>query len=87
PEFVRAEIHTRWLDEWLKTRPAAGSGPHAADEESEQAAEDAALAGALAFHLDRQAAPAGTNGVGNESGVSRWKQEGRRGLVGGFPER
>ena len=39
PEFVRGEVHTCWLDELMKTRPAS---PAAADEEH-AAAEDAAL--------------------------------------------
>jgi len=54
PEFVRGEIHTRWLDELIKSRSA--SQPVAGEERT--AAEDAALV-AAAFWRFRQRRPAG----------------------------
>ncbi|HEX8764637.1 MAG TPA: biotin carboxylase N-terminal domain-containing protein, partial [Candidatus Acidoferrum sp.] len=74
PEFLRGEIHTRWLDELLRRPRAACSAldPSAA-EDSKQAA---AIAAAIwqAKQGTAQAPPTSSDG---ESG-SRWKREGRR---------
>jgi len=78
PEYVRGEIYTRWLDDWL-ARAAASSTPAQLPESLETAA---VLAAAL-FHLSANganssvaagSAPAGASG-------SPWKQEGRRASV------
>src|SRR5579859_1133060 len=65
PEFLRAEIHTKWLDEML-TRP------HAAPDVDSRAADAAAIAAAL-WHASHDSAsvPAATEKY------SRWKMEGR----------
>ena len=79
PEFLRAEIHTRWLDEWFKVAPTqstAGAG---------DASEDAALLAAVLWHL-------GTNEASSAAArpaetLSRWKLEGRREQLDRAPER
>jgi len=85
-EFARGEIHTRWLDEWLRRNPPAARGTADSDE---SAARDAALAGALAWRLSRakkDASGAGQPANGSYQ-ASRWKEEGRREVVERFPER
>lgn len=72
PEFVRGEIHTRWLDERLPH--LRGGGPDFSGRDP--AVEDAAILAAMLHHLEstrseqRAAGPAGQE--------SRWKHEGRR---------
>ena len=77
PEFLRAEIHTRWLDELLHRAPvgaATSREPRHADR-----CEDAAVIAAAIFHANgqarRSASPQDADGP-EES--SRWKREGRR---------
>jgi acetyl-CoA carboxylase biotin carboxylase subunit len=75
PEYLRGEVHTRWLDGWL-SRPggaaavSAGTGLPPAQESA------AALAAAL-FHLSSNGSETGTTAC-NEEGASAWKREGRR---------
>ncbi len=68
PEFVRGAIHTRWLDERLKT--AARSDGH------RSGAEDAALVAAALWHLSNNDASGGAKQITEEK-TSRWKLEGR----------
>ena len=77
PEFLRGEIHTRWLDELLR-RPRGASSVSPADEDavSEQACQAAAIAGAI-WQAKQNAAQAPASTLDNEK-VSRWKLEGRR---------
>jgi len=65
PDFLRSEIHTKWLDEMLKR-------PHAAADVNSRAADAAAIAAAL-WHVsnDSAAVPADTEKN------SRWKMDGR----------
>ena len=49
PEFARGEIYTRWLDDWLKQSATGTSSIHAP---IDAAAQDAAIAGALAEYLN-----------------------------------
>ena len=65
PDFLRSEIHTKWLDEML-TRP------HAAPDVDSCAADAAAIAAALwhASHDSASVPPA-------EEKCSRWKMDGR----------
>jgi acetyl-CoA carboxylase biotin carboxylase subunit len=65
PDFLRSEIHTKWLDEML-TRP------HAAPDVDSRAADAAAIAAAL-WHASHDSAsvPAA------EEKCSRWKMDGR----------
>jgi acetyl-CoA carboxylase biotin carboxylase subunit len=67
PEFLKAEIHTKWLDELLQR-------PHPAAQHGRNGADAAAIAAAV-----WQATHNGTNSV-NSNAVqeSEWKREGRR---------
>jgi acetyl-CoA carboxylase biotin carboxylase subunit len=76
PEFLRGEIHTRWLDELLR-RPYPSSislANQGAD--SNQAREAASIATAV-WQANQSAVQAHTADTNKES-VSRWKLEGRR---------
>ena len=69
-DFVRADIHTRWLDDFIERTKAA---PQV---EADQVTEDAAMIALALWHSARSgAAPPASNGTGNDS---RWKLEGRR---------
>ena len=67
PDFLKAEIHTKWLDELLQR-------PHPAARDDANGADAAAIAAAI-----WQATHNGTNSV-NSNAVpeSEWKREGRR---------
>lgn len=77
PEFLRGEIHTRWLDELLR-RPRAASSVSQADQDavSNQAGYAAAIAAAI-WQAKQNAAQAPASTPEGET-VSRWKLEGRR---------
>jgi acetyl-CoA carboxylase biotin carboxylase subunit len=87
PAFIRAEFHTRWLDDWLqkefKAPPQNAIG-------NDAVVEDAALLGALAWYLsqsavaDNQAASANTSA---EPPPSRWKIQGRAEQVERSPQK
>ncbi len=66
PDFLRSEIHTKWLDEMLKR-------PHAEPYLDSHAADAAAIAAAL-WHLTHNSAQA----AGSHEQSSRWKLEGRK---------
>lgn len=73
PEFQRAEIHTKWLDELLRRAPLPLDG--AAD--AKGVAAEAAVIGAAVWQATRtQAQPAPASRPAAEP--SRWKLEGRR---------
>lgn len=76
PEFVRAEIHTKWLDELLHRTPTAASGSTIAPR-TNRAADAAAIAAALW----RFNGPAGESSSAPAASAadkpSRWKLEGR----------
>lgn len=76
PEFLRGEIHTRWLDELLSRRKPAADG------RDRYAADAAAIAAAL-----WQAGQAGraADAASAQNGESRWKREGRREQVERWP--
>ena len=76
-QFIRAEFHTRWLDEWITRKPAPAS--------PDSIAEEAALAAALAFYADHKRAPAQTYAA--DSSFSRSRAERRRELLDRVPER
>ena len=70
PEFLRAEIHTRWLDELLaRPRPPAAA-PRQGTEEA------AVIAAALWQTLEGQNSTSGNRET--QAAPSRWKMEGRR---------
>jgi acetyl-CoA carboxylase biotin carboxylase subunit len=67
PDFLKAEIHTKWLDELLQR-------PHPAARDDANGADAAAIAAAI-----WQATHNGTNSVNsNIAPESEWKREGRR---------
>jgi acetyl-CoA carboxylase biotin carboxylase subunit len=77
PDFLRGEIHTKWLDELLQRSPSPASasknGPNA-----DRASDAAAIAAALwqANHSDKSSVR--SSSTEQSSRPSRWKQEGRR---------
>jgi acetyl-CoA carboxylase biotin carboxylase subunit len=74
PEFLRAEIYTRWLDERL---PQLLSRQQT--KESDANEEDAAILAALLHSLSaKETAPSNGAGIGDSAGgESRWKREAR----------
>jgi acetyl-CoA carboxylase, biotin carboxylase subunit len=73
PEFLRGEIHTKWLDEILHRRPAAPSSSDAAN--PDRTADAAAIAAAL-WQVGRQSAASPSTSKTDDQ-PSRWKLEGR----------
>jgi acetyl-CoA carboxylase, biotin carboxylase subunit len=73
PEFLRGEIHTKWLDELLR-RPHS-AGPLA--DEKESAAFDAAAIAAAFWQANQLDSHSGLSSSPEEQ-PSRWKLEGRR---------
>jgi acetyl-CoA carboxylase biotin carboxylase subunit len=73
PEFLRGEIHTKWLDELLR-RPRSAARPA---DEKENAASDAAAIAAALWQATRGDSPSNTPSSSSET-PSRWKLEGRR---------
>jgi acetyl-CoA carboxylase biotin carboxylase subunit len=67
-DFLRGEIHTKWLDELLRR-------PYSAEGEQGSAADVAAIAAAL-WQATQSASS--TNSPAQEQSNSRWKLEGRR---------
>ena len=82
PEYQRAEIYTRWLDEWLARAPAAAAPGKSALPES---LETAAVLAAALFHLSSNGAGANSFAKGPEKTESAWKQEGRRAALSRDP--
>jgi acetyl-CoA carboxylase biotin carboxylase subunit len=85
PSFVSAEFHTRWLDDWLQKE--FKSSPENLDDSNDASAEDAALLGALAWHLTQSGADSAQAPVSTEMPPSRWKLQGRAEQVDRFPEK
>jgi acetyl-CoA carboxylase biotin carboxylase subunit len=75
PDFLRGEIHTKWLDELLR-RPRSAAPPADENQPVSSVSDAAAIAAAIwqanqsDRHSSASAAPAAQ--------PSRWKQEGRR---------
>jgi len=79
PDFLKAEIHTKWLDELL-SRPrkdAAARTDGSVDAETNSALDAAAVAAAIWQAQRNSAAPTEANHNGSDSG-GRWKRESRR---------
>jgi acetyl-CoA carboxylase biotin carboxylase subunit len=70
PEFLRGEIHTKWLDELL-------SRPVQKTVKDDDGATDAATIAAAIWQASH-AAKSASESTSNNSGISRWKQEARR---------
>jgi acetyl-CoA carboxylase, biotin carboxylase subunit len=87
PEFLRGEIHTRWLDELLRRPRSAteGWGTSDSNEEthSKTSCDAAAIAAAIWQHKQIAAQSSAASGAGETS--SRWKLEGRRQLLDRLP--
>jgi acetyl-CoA carboxylase, biotin carboxylase subunit len=87
PEFLRGEIHTRWLDELLRRPRSAteGWGTSDSNEEthSKASCDAAAIAAAIWQHKQIAAQSSAASGTGETS--SRWKLEGRRQLLDRLP--
>jgi acetyl-CoA carboxylase biotin carboxylase subunit len=81
PEFLRGEIHTRWLDELLRRPRAASSAP---DPSAANDSKEAAAIAAAIWQAKQNAAQAPASSSDRES-VSRWKLEGRREQVDRTP--
>jgi len=79
PDFLNANLHTRWLDELLKRKPA----PPGAMAATHPAAEDAAVLAAALRHLE---AASRAQRPAPPPAESRWKMEGRRELLDRAPE-
>jgi acetyl-CoA carboxylase, biotin carboxylase subunit len=83
PEFVRAEIHTKWLDELLRRPAVLPSKAEPTQTGRERLAEDAAaVAAALWFAKRGRMMP-----PNSACAESRWKREGRREQVAMSSER
>jgi len=85
PAFIRAEFHTRWLDDWLQ-KEFKSTPNHIADSNNAPV-EDAALLGALAWHLAQSGANSADAPAAAEAPQSRWKLQGRAEQVERFPEK
>jgi acetyl-CoA carboxylase biotin carboxylase subunit len=68
PDFLRGEIHTKWLDQLLTRKLQAAS------EDDSSPADAAAIAAALWQHSQSQKAVAPVA----QDAASKWKQDGRR---------
>jgi acetyl-CoA carboxylase biotin carboxylase subunit len=75
PDFLRGEIHTRWLDELLR-RPRA-LGIEAIDEEAANSARDAAAIAAALWQVTQTVSQTAAASPVGEC-PSRWKMESRR---------
>jgi acetyl-CoA carboxylase, biotin carboxylase subunit len=86
PEFLRGEIHTRWLDELLRRpRPAAASSTSPGNKEGDsKAAREAAAIAAAIWQAKQTNAQASVASSSSETS-SRWKMEGRRQLLDRMP--
>jgi acetyl-CoA carboxylase biotin carboxylase subunit len=69
PEFLRGEIHTKWLDELLTRTGPPAVAPRAGTEE-------AAVIAAALWHVEQ--AGRASNAQPAPQGPSRWKEQGRR---------
>jgi acetyl-CoA carboxylase biotin carboxylase subunit len=77
PEFLRGEIHTKWLDEVLQ-RPGLGARASEGKGKPDRAADAAAIAAALWQVKQSEKRSANVTEGREPSQQSGWKQEGRR---------
>ncbi len=82
PEFVRAEFHTRWLDEWLER--ILREPKRFAMTDGIRTAEDAAALAAALWQASRNGTAAESKPAATQP-ESRWKLEGRRELINRDP--
>jgi acetyl-CoA carboxylase biotin carboxylase subunit len=77
PDFLRGEIHTKWLDELLQRSPSVASSPR--EKSRPDCAADAAAIAAALWHANQPEKSSGQSSASQDtSPSSRWKQEGRR---------
>jgi acetyl-CoA carboxylase, biotin carboxylase subunit len=77
PEFLRGEIHTKWLDELLHR--AASPAPTAVKSETGDKTADAAAIATAVWHANQSERTLSQSQAAQESSQpSRWKLEGRR---------
>jgi acetyl-CoA carboxylase, biotin carboxylase subunit len=82
PEYVRGDIYTRWLDDWLGRKTPPTTPAHPAD-----SVESAAiLAAALFFLSSNGSGSPSSSPAPSESSASSWKREGRRAAVSRDPQ-
>jgi acetyl-CoA carboxylase biotin carboxylase subunit len=74
-DFLRSEIHTRWLDELLQ-RPSSMPA-HSNNEQPAHSARDAATIAAALWYVTKSASSTASSTVTDRTS-SRWKLEGRR---------
>lgn len=79
PQFLRGEIHTRWLDELLRQPRAvtASSVANPKEQADSDRMHEAAVVAAAIWQAKQNASPASSSLSANES-PSRWKMDGRR---------
>ena len=77
PDFLRGEIHTRWLDELLH-RPHRAAPASRDDRKTDRSADAAAIAAAFWQANQGERRSAASSSGQDSSEPSRWKQEGRR---------
>jgi acetyl-CoA carboxylase biotin carboxylase subunit len=77
PDFLAANFHTRWLDEWLKETQSKTWT--AAPQAWQAANEDAVVLAAALWHISENGA--GAAAPEPAAPESRWKLEGRRALL------
>jgi acetyl-CoA carboxylase biotin carboxylase subunit len=82
PDFLRGEVHTKWLDELLR-RPLSPASPAGEIQTASPASDAAAIAAAIwqANQSDRHSSWSASS----TEQSSRWKQEGRREQVDRLP--
>ncbi len=82
PDFLRGEIHTRWLDELLR-RPRSAASPADENQNGNSPSDAAAIAAAIwqANQWDRNSCLSSSSA----DQPSRWKQEGRRAQLDRLP--
>ncbi len=82
PDFLRGEVHTKWLDELLR-RPRSSTSPAGETQVAGPASDAAAIAAAIwqANQWDRHACLFSSS----RDQPSRWKQEGRREQLDRWP--
>ena len=77
PDFLRGDIHTKWLDELLHRAPSAT--PASLEPAPSDHASDAAAIGAALWQANQSQRNSGPSSSSQDSSQpSRWKQEGRR---------
>jgi acetyl-CoA carboxylase, biotin carboxylase subunit len=77
PDFLRGEIHTKWLDELLQRPPSTAAASTNESANTDRAADAASIAAAL-WQAKQSDKPSGPSSNQESSQPSRWKQEGRR---------